>query len=148
MEGIFNTEKNAFKCNIAMSYVLYKTIYDEHNYEVGKPPKVLGHQIRYFHSSANNNTLFEHPIEVHDRKTLIKFSHDAVIKIAQLDGLKGFEDSEWKFYSYLHYEIVIYKTNLTIGNAVALPEHFYNKSNEKKKSSFIIMMVIYVFGDV
>ena len=33
-------------------------------------------------------------------------------------------------------EIVIYKTNLTIGNAVALPEHFYNKSNEKKLIKF------------
>ena len=28
IEKKFNTEKNAFKCNIAMSYVLYKNIYD------------------------------------------------------------------------------------------------------------------------
>ena len=81
-------------------------------------------------------------------KTLTKFIHESVIKIAEFDGFNSFDGSEWKFYSYLNYEIVIYKTNLTIGNAVALPEHFYNKSNEKKKSSFIIMMVIYVFGDV
>ncbi len=64
-------------------------------------------------------------------KLLTKFSHEAVIKIAQLDGLKGFQVSEWKFYSYLHYEAVIYITNLTIGNAIVLPEHFYNQSNEK-----------------
>ena len=32
--------------------------------------------------------MFEHPVEIHDTKTLIKFSHDAVIKIAQLDCLK------------------------------------------------------------
>ena len=25
MEGIFNTEKNAFKCNVAMSYDIKKT---------------------------------------------------------------------------------------------------------------------------
>jgi hypothetical protein len=75
-------------------------------------------------------------VEIHDRKTLTKFSHEAVIKIAKLDGLKGFEDSEWKFYSYLHYEVVVYKTNLTIGNAVALPEHFYNQSNEKNLIKF------------
>ena len=81
MEGIFNNAKNAFKCNICMSYVLYKTHYAD--------------------------------------------------KIAQLDGLKGFENSAWNFYSYLQYEIVIYKANSTIGNAVALPEHFYKKSNEK-----------------
>ena len=30
----------------------------------------------------------------------------------------------------------MYQTNLTIGNAVALPERFYNKSNEKKLIKF------------
>ena len=76
--------------------------------------------------------MFVHPVEIYDRKTLTKFIHESVIKIAELDGFNSFDGSEWKFYSYLHYEIVIYKTNLTIGNAVALPEHFYNESNEKK----------------
>ena len=78
-----------------MSYVIYKPIYekDENGYNV----RVIGYQVRYFHSSINNNSLFEHPAEIHDRKTLTKFSHEAVIKIAKLDGLKGFEDSEWKF---------------------------------------------------
>ena len=134
IDGIFNTEKNAFKCNVSMSYVIYKPIYekDANGYNV----RLIGYQVRYFHSSINNNSLFEHPAEIHDRKTLTQFSHEAVIKIAKLDGLKGFEDSEWKFYSYLHYEVVVYKTNLTIGNAVALPEHFYNQSNEKNVIKF------------
>ena len=123
IDGIFNTEKNAFKCNVAMSYVLYKPIHDKDEKGNNIEP-ALGNLIRYFHSSANNNSLFEHPAEIHDRKTLTKFVHEAVIKIAELESLKGFEDSEWKFHSYLHYEIVVYKTNLTIGNAVALPEHF------------------------
>jgi hypothetical protein len=117
-----------------MSYVIYKPIYEKDEY--GNNERVIGYQVRCYHSSINNNALFEHPSEIHDRKTLTKFSHEAVIKIAQLDGLKGFEDSEWKFYSYLHYEVVVYKTNLTIGNAVALPEHFYNQSNEKNLIKF------------
>ena len=102
IDGIFNTEKNAFKCNVAMSYVIYKPIYEKDEY--GNNERIVGYQVRYFHSSINNNSLFEHPAEIHDRKTLTKFSHEAVIKIAELEGLKGFEDSEWKFHSYLHYE--------------------------------------------
>jgi hypothetical protein len=59
----------------------------------------------------------------------------SVIDIASLKKINR-ADSVWKFYYYLHYEIVIYKTNLTIGNAVALPEHFYNNSNEKNIIKF------------
>ncbi len=129
INGIFNTEKNAFKWNVVMSYVIYNPIYEKDSN--GNNVRLIGYLVRYFHSSMNNNSLLEHPVEIHDRKTLTKFSHEAAIKIAALDGLKGFEDSEQKFYTYLHYEVVVYKTNLTIDNAVALPEHFYNQSNEK-----------------
>ena len=99
---------------------------------------VIGHQIRYYYSSMGNNAMFEHPVEIHDRKTLTKFIHDSVIDISMLKPKNKVEDSEWKFYTYLHYEIVVYQTNLTIGNAnaVALPEHFYNKSNEKNLIKF------------
>ena len=112
-----------------MANVLYTPIYEKDENCYNK--SIIGYQTRYFYSSMGNNVMFEHPVEIYDRKTLIKFSHDAVIKIAQLDGLKGFDDSAWKFYSYLHYEIVIYKTNLTIGNAVALPEHFIINQTKK-----------------
>ena len=90
--------------------MIYKPIYekDENGYNV----RVIGYQTRYFYSSINNNSLFEHPVEIHDRKTLTKFGQDAVIKIAQLDGLKGFEDREWKFYSYLHcYDAYLFSSN-------------------------------------
>ncbi len=79
MEGTFNTEKNAFKCNVFMSYIIYYThynIHDEDTFEIGDEVKVLGHQIRYYHSSINNNGLFEHPVEIHDRKTLNDFIHN------------------------------------------------------------------------
>ena len=118
-----------------MSYILYKPIYDKDE-EGNNIEPALGNLIRYFYSSANNNSLFDHPVEIHDRKTLLKFVHDAVVKISQIFIKKGFEDSGWKFHSYLHYEVVVYKTNLTIGNAVALPEHFYNQSNEKNLIKF------------
>jgi hypothetical protein len=118
-----------------MSYILYKPIYDKDE-EGNNIEPALGNLIRCFYSSANNNSLFDHPVEIHDRKTLLKFVHDAVVKISQIDIKKGFEDSGWKFHSYLHYEVVVYKTNLTIGNAVALPEHFYNQSNEKNLIKF------------
>jgi len=120
-----------------MAYILYKPYNEYYKDEKGNLQlKQVGYTVKYYYSSINNNPLFDHPIEIHDRKTLTQFSHEAVIKIAKLDGLKGFEDSEWKFYSYLHYEVVVYKTNLTIGNAVALPEHFYNQSNEKNVIKF------------
>ena len=112
-----------------MAYVLYTPIYEKD--ENGYNKSIIGYQTRYFYSSMGNNAMFTHPVEIHDRKTLSKFIHDSVIEISSCKPIqKGFEDSGWKFYSYLHYEIVIYKTNPTIGNAVALPEHFYNKSNE------------------
>ena len=128
MEHIFTNEKNAFKCNVAMAYTLYRPVYktNEKGYNT---EELLGHEIRYYYSSINNNSLFEHPIEIHDRKTLNEFINKSVIDIASLKKINR-ADSVWKFYYYLHYEIVIYKTNLTIGNAVALPEHFYNNSNE------------------
>ena len=84
MERIFNNEKNAFKCNISISYVLFQTIYDDHNYKVGKPIPVIGHQIRYFYSSMGNNAMFAHPVEIHDRNTLNKFIHNSVINISTL----------------------------------------------------------------
>jgi hypothetical protein len=59
------------------------------------------------------------------------FIHNSVIDISHSKGIKR-SDSSWTFYCYLHYELVIYKTNLTIGNAVALPEYFFNSSNEKE----------------
>ena len=114
-----------------MSYVIYKPLYEKDENGNTIEPQ-LGYQIRYYHSSVNNNAMFVHPVEIYDRKTLTKFIHESVIKIAELKPAEKVENSEWEFYTYLHYEVFIYKTNLTIGNAVALPEHFYNKSNEKK----------------
>ncbi len=64
-----------------------------------------------------------------------EFIHKSVIDIANLKGIKH-SDSRRTLYCYLHYEVVIYKTNLTIGNAVALPEHLYNNSNEKNLIKF------------
>ncbi len=96
---------------------------------------MLGHQIRYYHSSINNNALFEHPVPIHDRNFLNEFIHNSVIDIANLKGIKR-SDSQWTFYCYSHYEVVIYKTNLTIGNAIALPEHFDNNSNENNIIKF------------
>ncbi len=81
MEGIFN--KNAFKCNVSLAYIIYKTHYNydnDHNFILGDDVKVLGHQIRYYHSSINHNALFEHPVEIHDRKTLNDFIHNPVIE--------------------------------------------------------------------
>ena len=89
MEGIFNTEKNALKGNIAMSYVIYKPIYEKDEKGNNIEPQ-LGYQIRYcYYLSVNNNAMFVHPVEIHDRKTLTKFIHDSVIKIAELDTLGG-----------------------------------------------------------
>jgi hypothetical protein len=112
-----------------MAYILYAPYNEYYKDEKGNLKlKQVGYSIKYYHSSINNGSLFEHPREIHDRKTLNNLINDAVIDIANQKGVIR-DDSEWKFYSYLHYEIVIYKTNLTIGNAVALPEHFYNNSN-------------------
>ena len=134
LEKIFIAEKNAFKCNIAMAFVIYRPIYEKD--ENGYNKRIIGYHLRYYYSSMGNNAMFEHPVEIHDRKTLTTFIHESVISISTLKPAKKVEDSEWKFYSYLHYEIVVYQTNLTIGNAVALPEHFYNKSNEKNVVKF------------
>ena len=117
-----------------MAYTLYRPVYKE-NEKGFKTTEILGYEIRYYYSSINNNSLFEHPIEIHDRKTLNNFVNKSVIDIASLKKIDR-DGSDWKFYYYLHYEVVIYKTNLTIGNAVALPEHFYNKSNEKNLIKF------------
>ena len=113
-----------------MAYVLYTHEYEKDDNGYNK--RVKGYKLRYYYSSMGNNAMFEHPVEIHDRKTLTKFIHDSVIDISMLKPKNKVEDSAWKFYTYLHYEIVVYPTNLTIGNAVAFPEHFYNKSNEKK----------------
>ncbi len=55
-----------------------------------------------------------------------------------MSNFKGIKrsDSSWTFYCYLHYEVIIYKNNLTIGKATALPEHFYTNSNEKNLIKF------------
>ena len=112
IEKIFTTEKNAFKCNVAMAFVLYTPVYEKD--ENGYNKRVKGYKLRYYYSSMGNNAMFEHPVEIHDRKTLTKFFHDSVIDISTLKPAKKVENSEWKFYTYLHYEIVVYQTNLTI----------------------------------
>ena len=117
-----------------MAYTLYRPVYKK-NEKGFNTTEILGHEIRYYYSSINNNALFEHPIEIHDRKTLNEFINKSVIDIASLKKIDR-DGSDWKFYYYLHYEVVIYKTNLTIGNAVALPDHFYNNSNEKNLIKF------------
>ena len=63
MEGIFNTEKNAFKCNVAMSYVIYKPLYEKDEKGNNIEPQ-LGYLIRYYHSSVNNNAMFVPPTDV------------------------------------------------------------------------------------
>jgi hypothetical protein len=126
IEYIFTTEKNAFKCNISLAYILYTYIYEDND----PTKKVIGYSVRYHHSSINNNSLYEHPIEIHDRKTSNEFIYKSVIDIVNLKGVTR-DNTQWLFYQYLHYEVVIYRTNLTIGNAIALPEHFYQNSNEK-----------------
>ena len=131
LEHIFINEKNAFKCNISMAYILYKNIYEDDD----PSKKVIGYTIKYYYSSINNKSLFEHPIEIHDRKTLNNFINKSVIDIANQKGVTR-DDTQWSFYQYLHYEVVIYKTNLTIGNAISLPEHFYENSNEKNIIKF------------
>ncbi len=72
-----------------------------------------------------------HPVEIHDRTTLTEFIHNYVINIANLKGIQR------------------YKTNLTIGNAVALSEPFLIIIQMKRiELNLIIMTIIYVFGDV
>ncbi len=117
-----------------MAYTFYRTVYKK-NEKGYNTDEILGYEIRYYYSSINNNSLFENPIEIHDRKTLNEFINKSVIDISSLNKVIR-ETSEWKFYYYLHYEVVVYKTNLTIGNAVALPDHFYNQSNEKNLIKF------------
>ncbi len=56
----------------------------------------------------NNYSLFEHPVEIHDKKTLNNFIQNSVIDISNLKGVKR-SGSAWTFYCYLHYEVVIYK---------------------------------------
>ena len=79
IETIFIAEKNAFKCNIAMAFVLYTPVYEKD--ENGYNTRVKGYKLRYYYSSMGNNAMFEHPVEIHDRKTLTKFIHESVIDI-------------------------------------------------------------------
>ena len=88
IEHIFTNEKNAFKCNVAMAYTLYRPVYKE-NEKGFKTTEILGYEIRYYYSSINNNSLFEHPIEIHDRKTLNNFINKSVVDIASLKKLIG-----------------------------------------------------------
>ena len=74
MEEVFIKEKNAFKCNVAMSYILYKEIKNQDG-------NIQGYILRLYHSSINNGALFNNPVEIHDRNTLNKFVKDAVEKI-------------------------------------------------------------------
>ena len=96
-----------------MAYILYKIDDDDEiedvsfDYEKDTPKKFPRYLIKYYHSSLNNGALFTHPMEIHDRKTLNEFINEAVIDIANQKGVKR-ENSEWKFYQYLHYEVVIY----------------------------------------
>jgi hypothetical protein len=41
MEGIY--DKNAFKCNVSLAYIIYKTHYNYANFILGDDVKVLGH---------------------------------------------------------------------------------------------------------
>ncbi len=64
MEGIFNTERTHLnlmfiKLTIVMGMTPNYQLGDDVKYQVMK---------RYYHSSINNNALFEHPVEIHDRK--------------------------------------------------------------------------------
>jgi hypothetical protein len=90
MDGIFKNEKNSFKCNVSMACILYRTHYNDSdpNFQLGDDIKVLEHQLRYYHSSINNNQLFEHPVSIHDRKTLNDFINKSVIDISHLQGIK------------------------------------------------------------
>ena len=83
MEGIFNSEKNAFKFNITMASVIYKPLVNKDEEGNNKHP-ALGNLIRYYHSSPDNNSLFNIPVEIHDRKTLNLFIHESVIKLQNL----------------------------------------------------------------
>jgi hypothetical protein len=83
--------------------------------ERGYNKRIIGYDLRYYYSSIGNNPFFEYPVEIHDRKTLNKFIQDSVIDISNSKPALKVEDSEWKFHSYLHDEIVVLQTNLTIG---------------------------------
>ena len=61
---IFLAEKNAFKCNIAIAYVLYKPVYEKDTDGYNK--RIKGYKLRSHYSSMGNNAMFEHPV---DRKT-------------------------------------------------------------------------------
>ncbi len=81
-----------------MEYIIYKTHHcNEHddNYKCCDGVKVLGHRIRYYHSSISNNALFEHPLT----ETLNDFIHGSVIGISNFKDIKG-SGSQWTFYSY------------------------------------------------
>ena len=59
--------------------------------------RIKGYHPRYYYSSMGNNSMFVHPVEIHDRKTLTKFIHESVIEISTLKPAKKAENSEWKF---------------------------------------------------
>ncbi len=62
-------------------------------------------------------------LEFLTEKLLNDFIQNSVIDISNLIGIER-DNTELAFHSYIHYKIVIYKSNLTFGNVVALPEHF------------------------
>ncbi len=81
-----------------MAYTLQRPVYKE-NEKGFKTTEILGHEIRYYYSSINNNALFEHLIEIHDIKTLNEFINKAVVDIAGLKKIDR-DGSDWKFYYY------------------------------------------------
>ena len=70
-----------------MAYTLYRPVLKNEN--EFNTDEILGYEIRYYYSSINNNFLFDHPIEIHDRKTLNEFINKSVIDIASLKKLLG-----------------------------------------------------------
>ena len=69
-----------------MAYILYKPVYEKDANGFNK--RIKGYHLRYYYSSMGNNAMFEHPVEIHDRKTLkslfmnqiLKFQHSNLLK--------------------------------------------------------------------
>ncbi len=122
-----------------MAYLLKRILYkrDEHG-EIETNEKGdlirLGWEYKYY-SAQYNNRLFEYPKTIDNNKTLNEILTN-IEKILKEQSWLERPSTEWKFVRYLHYEIVIFRLQSTIGYTVSLPLHFYEDSNKKNVIKF------------
>lgn len=145
--SLYRRQDTAYKFNMSMAYILFRPKYKtdktgkKYIYKKVKQPNGLiieemifiGYEFKYF-SAQYNNRLFEFPVIINNNSSL-NSTIGLIKKKLHPDNMSK-PDTSWKFYKFLHYEVVTFLLGTTIGKAINLPLHFNKDSNEKNIVKF------------